>query len=55
MPKVEYVYLKIPREHWNLLEETLSLDAESSMFDAAIRGEICAALSSILVLKRTHE
>jgi hypothetical protein len=51
MSKTDYVYLKVPRDAWDLLEETLCMDAESSAFDEVLRQEISDALSQVEVLK----
>jgi hypothetical protein len=40
------------KDDWETLEETLSLDAESSAFDEKLREEISAALGNILVFSR---
>jgi len=42
-----YVYLKIPRESWALLEETLQKDSESKVFDPELRSAIKTALAEV--------
>jgi len=37
-------------DDWDLLAETLSLDAESSAFDISLRREISAALDKVTIL-----
>lgn len=41
------VILRVPRTAWELLEETLALDAESPHSDFALRARITAALDQI--------
>ena len=41
------VVLAMPRESYDTLRETLEMDAESSAFDADLRGEIAAALETV--------
>ena len=45
------VILSIPREAWDLLLETLSLDARSSAFDRALREKISNAIKQITEIK----
>ncbi|MEN6550106.1 MAG: hypothetical protein ABFE07_29025 [Armatimonadia bacterium] len=49
MPRSErlLIYLKIPREQWALLLETLTLDARSSAFDPKLRRRIARALKTV--------
>lgn len=42
-----YVYLKIPREAWALLEETLQKDCRSWAFDRELRESIKTALAEV--------
>jgi hypothetical protein len=41
------ITLKMPRESWNILSQTLQSDAESSSLDFALRREISNALDTI--------
>jgi hypothetical protein len=41
--------LRVPEDAWNLLSETLHMDASSGSFDEDLRGEIRAALDRVRV------
>ena len=43
----DHVFLQIPREAWELMEETLQVDARSGNFDRALRTNIQEALESV--------
>jgi len=45
--KSEYDIIKVPKEHLDLMLETLYLDSESSIFDYELREDITKALDSI--------
>lgn len=45
--KGKMVTLRLPQKAWNLLAETLAMDAESGAFDPALRREILKALEKV--------
>ena len=45
------VFLQIPRECWELMEETLQVDARSCNFDRALRADIQRALDAVETLQ----
>ncbi len=49
-PKIPIVVIVAPAEAWDLLRETLEVDSRSSAFDKDLRGQICEALESLVVL-----
>ena len=44
---IDYTIICIPNEHWGVLEETLSMDAESSLFGADLKNDINEALGEL--------
>ena len=44
---VDYEYIKVEKGAWNLLNETLWMDTESSIFDFDLREELKEALEEI--------
>lgn len=48
----EYEYIKIEKGAWNLLNETLWMDTESSTFDCDLREELKEALEEIQYIKK---
>jgi len=42
----DYVLVLVPKKHWATIVETLSLDAESRMFDEGLKKDIRKALDS---------
>ena len=44
---IEHTIICIPTEHWNVLEETLSTDSQSSMIDDDLKKDINAALDEL--------
>ena len=49
--ETEYTYLKVPSSEWNLLEETLYMDTQSSMFDYELREELTEALETVQTIR----
>ena len=49
--ETKYTYLKVPSSEWNLLEETLYMDSESSSFDYELREELTEALETVQTIK----
>jgi len=52
MGKRAWITVTMPQASWDLFEETLEMDAESSAFDRELRDRIRAALEDVVVLKR---
>ena len=50
MNKSEYDYIKVPKEHLELMMETLYLDTQCSMFDEELKTSITNALESVVFL-----
>ena len=50
--ETEYTYLKVPSSEWNLLEETLYMDTQSSMFDYELREELTEALETVQTIDK---
>lgn len=48
----EYEYIKVEKGAWNLLNETLWMDTESSVFDCDLREELKEALEEIQYIKK---
>ena len=48
----EYEYIKVEKGAWNLLNETLWMDTESSIFDFDLREELKEALEEIQYIKK---
>ena len=48
----EYEYIKVEKGAWNLLEETLYMDSQSSSFDYELREELTNALEEIQTIKK---
>ncbi len=44
---IDHTIICIPTEHWDVLEETLGLDSQSSMYDTDIKEDINAALDEL--------
>lgn len=44
---IEHTIICIPTEHWDLLEETLAMDAQSSAFDSDLKKDINNALDEL--------
>jgi len=44
---IDHTIICIPNEHWEVLETTLSMDAESKHFEPAIREDINEALEEL--------
>ena len=53
--KTGYVYLKIPREEWDVMAETLSMDVESPAFDNKLRQKISEAFNTIEFIKHPNK
>lgn len=51
-PKTTIVVIVAPADAWDLLRETLKVDSQSSAFDKDLRGQICEALESLVVLRQ---
>ena len=49
-PKRDEIILIIPEGAWDILEETLQMDAVSSLFEAHLRQDISEALRMVRVL-----
>lgn len=45
------VTIEVPVEAWELLRETLEMDAHSPAFDVALRRQIATALKAIRVVR----
>ena len=44
---IDHTIISIPTDHWQVLEETLSLDSQSSMYDADLKKDINDALDEL--------
>ena len=45
------VTIRVPEEAWDVLLETLEMDAQSSAFDPALRKEIARALKAVRAIE----
>lgn len=44
---IDHTIISIPTDHWQVLEETLALDSQSSMYDADLKKDINDALDEL--------
>ena len=44
---IDHTIICIPNEHWGVLEETLAMDSQSSMYDADLKKDINDALDEL--------
>ena len=44
---IEHTIICIPTKHWDVLEETLAMDSQSSMYDADLKKDINDALEEL--------
>jgi hypothetical protein len=49
---MKQIYLRVPVEAWELLAETLTLDAQSSAFDPQLRADIRRALGQVKIIRQ---
>ena len=54
-PEKLYVVLRMPKDSWDTLSETLEMDSESGSFDRDLRKDIRKALDSVEVMELLDE
>lgn len=48
---MKWITVTLPEDNWDLIVETLEMDASSSVFDRELREQLRQALDSIVVIE----